>query len=751
MARNYLTSVTRLAEIISVNYEDGVAFTRWLDEGQEVGPTIPIPHPMANKGGSGIFVGIKIGTLVALSMASYQRWIPVNVIPIRAYYGTDVSDIPEAHFDDIGFPVVSEGEVVLQGPTGGLFILANDESIILENEYDEGFIYSGKDDSVRCLITTSPPVEYNISHAGINAKGIVRRDVRIEDDEEDYSDFLTDIESETVFEEIGWDPSRKVAHVSRNTEETGTSGGNPENKIFRNPAFIEERNILLESGRKWNVGVFDEELARFQRPLKALNDFEDRSEYRNNALGLSLSNPNELMEEIKGTVVDLFGNPVDINRNIIGVPSGKTAKDLLTDTIEKNRYTIAYHKEINVRKGWGYRKEPANTKKPILLTDAPDVLSAANNARDRSRWFVDIDKEGLTKINIPATSETGNVPLLARYENSSVVEVSSSGIPKNKVRSTEDAQKIFRNEKNQDIFLEQVGPGGISLEDGGPDNRLSSEQTSWTDSGRTRLPSQIEAGTAFHDITSTAEALLNESINKTSSVIVSDILNKQTTPVDSDIPAISSSINRSVPKAETSPAVRDSVSGLVEDQPNAGGRSMHLSLDGSLETSIGANTIDRTSWTLDTAGALVARLGRDRSGRSAVIHADGTIAIEAGGFDFVGESSNDEVDTRFVGRGDGRTISLPLDQTRFRGGKIVIRVRRANASGTGPDEQNDDHFIIIDDTGITIESAGVMNFVSKANMTLKSKTGMVIIDGEGVQFYTENPRYLNRSTRPIIL
>jgi hypothetical protein len=343
------------------------------------------------------------------------------------------------------------------------------------------------------------------------------------------------------------------------------------------------------------------------------------------------------------------------------------------------------------------------------------------------------------------------VPLLVRYENSSVIEVGSDGQPKNKIRSVEDAQKIFRNEKNQDIFLDQFGPGGIVLEDGGPNNRLYAENTSWTEDGQQILNLAIEAGTAFHDITNTAEALLNESINKTSSIIASDILNKEDTPVNQDIPAISNSINRSVPKNETSQAVRDLVTGLVKDQPNAGGRSIQANFDGSLETSIGANTIDRISWTLDTAGALVARLGRDRAGRSAVIHADGTIALEVGGFDFIGESSNDEVDTRFVGRGDNRTITLPLDQSRFKGGKIVIRVRRANPSGTGPDEQNDDHFVIIDDTGITIESAGVMNFVSKANMLLKSETGNVIIDGETIQCYVQNPRYINRSTRQIIL
>jgi len=742
----YTTNVTRLAEIISVNYDNGIAYTRWLDQGEEIGPVIPIPHPFANKGGSGIFVGIRIGTIVALSMASYERWTPVSVIPIRAYYGDDISNIPEAQFDDVGFPPIEAGEVVLHGPTGGEIRLNKGGEIILENEYSEGFIITGDDDERRCLISVAPPVEYNISHAGTKSKGIVRRDVRIEDGEEDYFDFLVDPDSEAVLEEIGWDPSRKVTYVSRNTETSGATGSTS-NKNFRNPAFVEEKSVLLEYGREWAVGTFDEELARLRGDDVSLREPEDRAERRSNALGLSLTNPNELIEEIQGTVVDLFGNPLDINRNIIGFPGGKDAKILLHDTLEKARHTVVYHKEINTRKGWGFREDLVNNKKPILLTEAPDPLTAANNSRDRSRWFIDVDKEGLTKINIPSTSETGNVPLLTRYETSSVIEVGSDGLPKDKVRDADDARKIFRNDKNQDIFLDQFGPGGIVLDSGSANNRLSYKQTSWVEGSKTLLPPSIEAGTAFHDITATAAALLEESINNTTLNIARGILKQSPSSVSADIPAVSNSINQNIPKADVSPAVRDS-KGLVSNQPNAGGRSVQINLDGSLETSIGANTIDRVSWTLDTAGALIARLGRDRSGRSAIVHADGSVALEVGGFDYVGDSSSDTTDSRFVGRGDNRVTSLPLDQTIFRDGKVVIRVRRSNLAGSAAGD--DDHLIICDSSGITIQSAGVMNFISKEDMNLKSETGILRLDGVKVQVYTDNPRYIARSGRTIL-
>ena len=162
--------------------------------------------------------------------------------------------------------------------------------------------------------------------------------------------------------------------------------------------------------------------------------------------------------------------------------------------------------------------------------------------------------------------------------------------------------------------------------------------------------------------------------------------------------------------------------------------------------SIGANTIDRVSWIIDTAGAIITRLGRDRQGRSAIIQADGTIAIEVGGFDFIGEGSNDAVDSRFVGRGDSRETSLPGDPKSYKSGKMVIRLRRANPSQTGPDP--DDSFLILDDTGMTLVTAGRFNVISKLDMVLKSES-RILFEAPVVQAYEDNPKFFVRDGRII--
>ena len=741
----------RLATVTNIDHNAGVAYIKWLDQGTD-GPSIPIPHPYAGRSGEGIFVGLQVGSIVTLGMASYERYIPISVIPPPAYYGSDMSDVSEAPFDAIGFPQIEEGDIVIQGSGGGQFRFDGDGSMTLITSFGEGTIFSGdSDDSHRCSITTNSPVAYLVSDTGLHARGIIRRDVRITEGEDDFTDFLNDIYSEQALEEIGLDPQRQVIYMSRNA--TASGADKTEEKRARNPGLMEERRIFLECGRKWQVGNYQDELKRRMEDSEttAVCNYMDRSARRSAVLGLSLTNPNELLEEVKGTLIDIFGNFVDINREIIPGPSGEKPEDFLASAMEKLRHTVAFHMELNTRKGWRYGEEYSNTKKPVLLKDSPDPLSVANSARDRSRWFMDVDKEGLTKINISATSETGNIPVLTRYETSSVIEVDDRGNPQKKIRK--DPNLLYRNEANRDIFHDQFGPGGIKILDDREKpnitNRLAGESGNWLDGSGDRkiFPKGIEAGTAFHDITRTAMTLLKESINIVASEMVED---NPPTP-EEGFQAISSEVDPRVPKANPVPAIRDPRTGLVSGLPNAGGRSVQASLDGSLEMSVGANTVDRVSLTLDTAGAIVSRLGRDRFGRSVVMHTDGTIALEVGGFDFIGESSDDNIDSRFVGRGDSRRTALPGDPARFKSGKIVIRLRRANATGTGPDEMGSDNLLILDETGMTIQSAGRLNLLSEMDMTLDSKS-RIILKAEQVQVYDgEQARFIIKTPkRPIL-
>ena len=738
----HISNHARLAIVDSVDHSNGIAYIKWLDQTSDEGPRIPIPHPYAGPGGEGIFIGLRAGSVIAVDMVAYERYVPIGIVPLTGNYN-DVSSADEASYDNIGYPRLEDGEIVIQGTTGSQLRFNNDGTIILQNEFNEGFVSNGEDASFRCAIHTQSPVNYTISQAGIHASGVIRRDVRIENGEEDFVNFLTNPFSEIILEEIGWDSSKQVTYISG--DQIGSGSDKKDEKSFRNPAFVEDRQILFEFGREWLVGAYEEELNRLEKDDIPAYESGHRRERRSNVLSLSLTYPNELMEKVSGTLVDVFGNVLDINKNIIPPPEGKEKKELLDNIFEKLRHGVAYHMEINARKGLAYREGKTNTQKPILLPNPPNPMSTANNARDRSRWAFRIDKEGLTTINVPATSETGNVPLLARHETSSVLEIDEEGKLKDRARDKGESKEIYRNEENQDIFLDQFGPGGITISGNDVKNRLKGKKSSWKDYRNTqkKLGEFVEAGTAFHDITHTAINILLENINKKASDIFDD---SEAYP---DLPAISVEIDPQIPKINASTATRNPTTGLMEDQPNAGGRSVQANLDGSLEMSIGANTIDRVAFTLDTAGALVARLGRDRHGRSAIIQTDGSVVLEVGGWDFIGEDSNDQVDRRFVGGGIARGVTLPNDQYRFRDGKVVIRIRRANATNSGPDADGEDHLLILDETGISIESSGRLNIKSEMDLTIKSG-GQLILDGEAVRIFEHNSRFVTKSGRRIV-
>lgn len=720
----------RLAVVTSVDHSTGVAQTRWVDD-DETGPSIPVPHPFSGRG-EGIFVGLRQGSLVMLIRASYGRYVPVAVVPMRGLFASDLSDIPEMYFDDVGVPMIDDGEIVVQGPTGARFRLDAGGSLGLYNNSDEGWRIGGDpDDAHRCAIMRFPPVAYTVSQAGFEACGIVRRDIRPNDESLDAAIFdpLLDLGAEQLLEEVGRDPTHDVTHGTRRSS---TGDQTAAAATFRNPPFIERRGVLYEFGTGWNVGTRQDEEDLLKGRGLPVRIPSDRREHRSNVLSLSLLYPNELMESVDGTLVDIFGNLLDINRSVIQPPSGGEPAALLESMLENARHTVVLHREINTRKGWVYLGYGIPN-----LVEIPDVSDASGNAGDRSRWFVDVDKEGLTKINIPATSETGNVPCLVRHETSSAVKVDDNGGGQPDGRSEGDARRLFRNDleagqQRQDVFLDQFGPGGIAVRhvqsrssraaDLSPDNRLSGEPTSYVEGSWASLPAKVQGGTAFHSITQTAAKLLAASMNQLSY----ETVDREAQPPERDGAALNSEVIQSF-LASVGEAVQLDDAGRPTNYPNAGGRSLHANLDGSVELSVGANTIDRLSWVMDTAGGIVARLGRDRYGRSAILHLDGSLAMEVGGYDFVGPSSDKAPDRRF----SDRPATLKRDPNVFRAGKIVIRVRRANRAGSGPDQDGDnlDQVLIVDENGISIQATGQLSLKSTMDLVLQSD-GQIVLDSK---------------------
>src|SRR5690606_20039217 len=115
----------------------------------------------------------------------------------------------------------------------------------------------------------------------------------------------------------------------------------------------------------------------------------------------------------------------------------------------------------------------------------------------KSNFFIDIDKEGQFKINIPASSEIGNVSLNTRYENySSILSKTDPLVSPN---------QFVKNTENIDIYLTDFsGKPSISLNSSG--DILDGYQSPID--YKTEEP--IKYGTAFHDILNTCSEFQNE-------------------------------------------------------------------------------------------------------------------------------------------------------------------------------------------------------------------------------------------------
>lgn len=465
---------------------------------------------------------------------------------------------------------------------------------------------------------------------------------------------LTDHPYNKSLKPIGLDPS-SYPSVSSSTN--------------RNPALTESRKMYYEFINSF--GYTDDQT---EDRIYAGEDLSkplpfQRKDSRTDTMSLSLDGPNYLAEMIIGTVVDIYGNILDINRSVL--PSGiidslsfrKSTDDqsvVFENLREQLRKSIAYHFEINARKDG---------------IDPPDYSDFSDYARKRSRFFFDIDKEGQFKMNVPASSETGNVSLLVRQENFSNL--------KGFINKEDRGQFLYNATNNTDLQLEPHGKGAISLTSNEETLKSFAAPTSRVDG------SVIKLGTGFHDI---------------SGVL---FLHKVAKPYsDSGNAGYPNSLLNSVDPVTDVVSSQVIVSGTGA---NAGGRSGTISLDGMLSVSIGANTIDRQSLWLDCAGGIVAAVGRDKYLRSIAATLDGDLFLQVGG-----PTVSD--DSRF---------SSSTFNNEARDGTIDIRIWNSGSF----------HTIRIDPQGIKVHSPQRIDIVSEGDMRLKSVNGNLYFDAEGIYFY----------------
>lgn len=608
---------------------------------------VPAPHALFYN--NGLFIGTKpkIGTPVVISQGSGGQHFFVS------FLAENLPIVPTLNDNELLIRATDDTKISLN-INGEICIGALNNRIHINTNSN--------------LMTTNFNHENHFTLATRKVEGTIKRDIR-PNSFVDQSNKLENDDYDNKLYVIGLDPK-----VTANSLVAGSN---------KNPAFVENRELVYEFQPTSKVtNELSESLLYSNTKLSSeAYTLKNRRLSRSDTLSLSLVEPNFLMETIKGTVVDIFGNILDINR--YPLPIGQEQNTLRSTSIDKvksfqlikalERKSLAYHFEINARKDL-----TAQGGQGIL----PDVNSNADYARNRSRFFLDIDKEGQFKLNVPASSEVGNIPLLTRYENYSTFGPDDNNNP-NKLIFRDDNLDIFQDSFAAPLFDINSGTfssdkGSIKINnngiDGAPKDRITE--------------STIRHGTAYHDILATCYAHQKNDFLRPS--------------FDSQNTGYNKTVTDAYPLLQN---VANNVIKIGSNDANAGGRSGSINFDGSIDLNIGANTIDRQSLWLDTAGGIVGNVGRDLQNNSAILSMNGNVYWQIGG---LGVST----DSRFVKQNNGH-IGAVLDIRVFNTGLRVTHIR-------------------VDNNGVTIATPGNAVIHAGGDMTLTADAA-IKIEAETVQ------------------
>lgn len=574
--------------------------------------SIEIPVPSALIFDNGAFIGSKPkkGSDIVVGQGSGNQYYYVSGL------SNSLLNIPQLKDDVISIQFSDQSKIEI----------SKEDVKIGSNEYNI------KTNSIHNYYDNLYNNQYNISSSHISIHGLIKRE----------KNYLTNDSDQLKLKDSSYYLSRSSIAL-----DPKLNSNNLIETFNKNPPLVESRSIYYEFQKESNIDSdFSESI--FYKNQKKENDYSypDRRNLRSNTFNLSLNNPNILIEKIYGTGVDIFGNVLDLNRYPIQFKKSlnddsNDKTEIFNSLKESHRRGLVSHFEINTKKD---------------INELPDLNSSSNYSRNRSRFFFDVDKEGQFKLNIPSSSNKGNIPLLTRYENYSYISNEDNNNP----------NKLIFREDGIDIMHDSFGIGVVSIKDENGETTPIDRITN----------SHIKYGSLFHDLSKTCTAhqtldFINyqndETISLGSEYNIGDFMIKEIF--------------------------------IDGSKANAGGRSGSISLDGSIDLNIGANTSDRRSLTLDFAGGILGNIGRDKFDNSAVVNFDGNLFFQIGG-------SGISVDTRFSDLNNG-----------FMAGTLDIRVMRPGYQAT---------MFRIDSEGVKVLTAGRMFFHANSDIVFKSDSNMYV-------------------------
>lgn len=650
----------------------------------EMSHGVPMPN-LAGAGNSGVIANLKRGTRVIaayLHDASKETVVIVSVLPSNFQKQSNYNEASEYVIDKangtLPYPgTLADGDVYLSAHTGPRVWMRSNNSLYISTMEGRGlFAMPGPDNSHNLFYLSN-----NHSMEGSGGRlswGRVKRSG-------DYAqwstirDSNTDILRDGKLRDIGFWIADPISHISTNVSK-------------RNASLSEYKMIINEFSTEFGFSGFDKELEKYSNSEIAMQKDPTLLRDRESTNSLRLGE-GELIEIIGGNLVDIDGLILDLNYRPIdyGLEFPNVDTNLkLEEAFRKSRRGIGYH---------------------FKLSTNSRSFDRTSSLKD---FIFDIDKEGVLKVNIPMSTSTGNIPYVNNVDFTS--ESNPRRLKVLPALETK-REKIPVNLRNRDgEIVDDKPPGtpnretGIRFENLANDSYFSSNSDSANKTVRVNT-------TKHHNIYAAAERLIANQIKKVHIPVVffkekssgggpdisddpalysngssfevrykepKDGATKSNNITDVDnllysavqvgpaAPAISTGgdtfvagisynqddkrqpvISNYFKTSEGDDGVRVTSSNNFENIITHGGVSANINLEGSLELSVGKDNVDNKSIVLDTAGSLIAWLGKDKLGRSAIIQSDGEVLVNIGG-SYTSSSNPNEKATFNPGRFDLR-------------------------------------------------------------------------------------------------
>jgi hypothetical protein len=756
------------ALITKVDYENGTCTLSPLSPDlNDLISEVPLPHHIGASN-SGIFHGLEVGSrVVAVQTAGNGREFAVilGTLPKEALFsknfrsGNKPRNTPSR---SIPYPDVKGGRLIVRGGAGNSLCLSEDGGMSLSDIAHKGLFF--KKDRLKTAQYLVAERQISFSSAGRSVSGGVTRIPGINSNIFPKRDIgEAPLNSDTEFHKkgvgIGFYTGSKI--FSR-----------PWGKKRRNIPLSENKTVITEFSEEARFFGFDNESVRAANLGGVISSLGEDPKYGSIANTLDLA-PGELIEIIAGNLVTNNAHVLDLNYNKLayGLPLNRVPESFTAKGMERA-------KRIS-RRGVGYH---------FQLSTA----SSSNESNTSTSNFIfAVDKEGVLKVNIPKSSDTGNFPFASVADFSTSTPTLGYAQP-----SKEEPIPVMLRDDLGQVVLPDKNSQGIEKRHTGIRFSNTDENPYFKSGGDNPTVLRINP-TKHHNMYAAAERLIANTI---------DLINIPIAFVDSDgmstgiasmkpfeilypeeffsededgilaggdledpfplfmavaavnpgppaiytggdtmVAGVYYSGKRQDPCSNSFKLDKDGTeftSTTVDSFGNTlkpvGGVSANMNFEGALYSSIGSDNADGKSLMLDTKGSVISWFGKDNNGRSVITQTDGDMLINVGG-SYESTSSEPEDQTMNIGRFELRVnvTDKAFVTSEFEAAEDDISEDGANPLGAS------DIMISLSENGIVIAGMkpGLPMIIRNQDKILIESTGSdVIMKGMDVKFVDASGR-----------